>query len=435
MAEPIEGKKRSVDLAWATIVGILAATSVFFLYLNPLQTSRPTERAGFQLNLDRPQNVDARLWEDPLRTATEYEPREISRRKDAPEQFMQENERHNRAHFWDQKKPSESWVLAVMIPGGSYAEYTELRLRKRQAGLEALGAANDVPADGEHIGYVRIDKVADRGSNFGSVIVPFEWCDRKASDRSNSSPAELPNYVCVLWLRDEEFQTDPMQRLNWLLCEPERGFGLDTSRTKIRIIGPHTSTTLHAMVEEVAGFSERQPLLADVEMWSPTATASDALLLHGVNEVRGVSNVETLLETRLGKDGHPFLFRRATVTDREVILALGDELHRNRGLNLECKDANQCKLPRIVLISEWDLNYAPSVSDDFATLFVLLQHSAGEIRGHGSAAIKIREELAKLAVARCNNEERAELISLLRQQPELILAFADEIKTVREWPR
>ena len=358
MAEPIESKKRSVDLPWATIVvAILATTGGFFLYLNPLQTSRPTERAGFQLNLDRPQDVDARLWEDPLRTATEHEARVILRPKDSPE-FKQENERHDPAHFWDQKKPSESWVLAVMIPGGSYAEYTEIRLRTRQAVLEALGAANYVPADVEHIGYVKIDKVAaDRGWNWRSMIVPFEWCDHKARDQRDSSSAELPDHVCVLWLREEEFQTDPMQRLNWLLRDPERCFDKDTSKMKIRIIGPLTSTTLRAMVEEVASFSERQPILADVEMWSPTATASDALLLHGVDKVSGFSDVETLLETKLGGDGQPFLFRRATVTDREVIRTLLHELRRNRGLNFERKDANQRKLDRIVLISEWDTFY------------------------------------------------------------------------------
>jgi len=77
------------------------------------------------------------------------------------------------------------------------------------------------------------------------------------------------------------------------------------------------------------------------------------------------------------------------------------------------------------------------MNDDFATLFAAQLHSAGEVAGHGSAAIsrKIREELAKLAAGQCDNEEHAELISLLGQQPELIPEFADEIKTLREWPR
>ena len=77
------------------------------------------------------------------------------------------------------------------------------------------------------------------------------------------------------------------------------------------------------------------------------------------------------------------------------------------------------------------------MNDDFATLFALLQHSAGEVAGHGSTSIsrQIREELAKLAAGRCNNEERAKLISLLKQQPDLVPAFADEIKNLREWPK
>jgi hypothetical protein len=350
----LEKQRKSIDLPWPAIMAALAAVGGVFLYLNPLETSRPTERTGFQLNLDRSQDVDARLWQDPLRTATEHEA-QVSRRKDAPEQSEQENQRHSVGHFWLGHKPDECWVLAVMIPGGSYSEYSEARLRMRQAVLEALGAEHYVPADGEHIGYVKIDNPS---WNWGSMIVPFEWCDREVHEGSNEpSTLRLPDHVCVLWLRDEEFQTNPALRLNWLLRDPDGCFRVDMSQIKIRIVGPRTSTTLRAMVEEVAKTTERLPLLQDVEIWSPTATASDALLLNGLDGVKGYSSVQDLLEARLGAEGHPLLFRRATVTDKDVIQALLKELRENRGLKLGYDYGNNGKLDRIALISEWDTFY------------------------------------------------------------------------------
>jgi hypothetical protein len=351
----LEKQRKSIDLPWPAIMAALAAVGGVFLYLNPLETSRPAERTGFQLNLDRSQDVDARLWQDPLRTATEHEAQVFSRRKDAPEQSEQENQRHSVGHFWLGHKPDECWVLAVMIPGGSYSEYSEPRLRMRQAVLEALGAEHYVPADGEHIGYVKIDNPS---WNWGSMIVPFEWCDREVHEGSNEpSTLRLPDHVCVLWLRDEEFQTNPALRLNWLLRDPDGCFRVDMSQIKIRIVGPRTSTTLRAMVEEVAKTTERLPLLQDVEIWSPTATASDALLLNGLDGVKGYSSVQDLLEARLGAEGHPLLFRRATVTDKDVIQALLKELRENRGLKLGYDYGNNGKLDRIALISEWDTFY------------------------------------------------------------------------------
>jgi hypothetical protein len=361
-------KRKSIDLPWPAMVAALAGLGGVFLYLNPLQTSRPTERSGFALSFDRPQDVDARLWQDPLRTATEHESQLASRQKEAPGQTMAENNRHSIQHFWDLQEPEQSWLLAVMIPGGSYSEYSEARLRARQAVLEALGAEHFAPADGEHIGYVKIDHLpeavppgASRGKdwNWRSMIVPFEWCERKAGEnRAELGGAQLPDRVCILWLRDEEFQSDPLTRLNWLLLEPGQGFAPVQARPKIRIIGPRSSTTLLAMVKEAAEFPEREALLQDVEVWSPTATASDALLLHGVQKAKGAFTVRALLEKKLGSDDHPFLFRRATLTDQDVIKVILEELQKRRGLKLGCEfGAGKCKGDRVALVAEWDTFY------------------------------------------------------------------------------
>ncbi|PYJ00138.1 MAG: hypothetical protein DMF00_08830, partial [Verrucomicrobia bacterium] len=94
MAESTDSKKRLVDLPWATIVAIVAASTGFFLYLNPLQTSRPPERAGFHSDVDRPEDVDARLWQDPLRAASEHEDNMQAKYKDSAEQREREDAHH-----------------------------------------------------------------------------------------------------------------------------------------------------------------------------------------------------------------------------------------------------------------------------------------------------------------------------------------------------
>jgi hypothetical protein len=66
-------------------------------------------------------------------------------------------------------------------------------------------------------------------------------------------------------------------------------------------------------------------------------------------------------------------------------------------------------------------------------LFELLEDDAGEVMGRGSTISReLQEKLAKLAAGRCNNEERREMIHLLEQQPDLIPALVNEIKSLRE---
>src|ERR1700693_1206159 len=172
MADTTESKKAAINLPWATIAAVLAATGGFFFYLNPLQTSRPMERAGFHSDLDRPQDVDARLWQDPLRTTSEHDADILSRYKDSAKERDREDKHHSVTSLFDQLKDEPCWVLAVMIPGSAYAEYGEARLRVRQAVLEGLGERRYMPEDNEHIGYVRIDE-SDLG--WHNVILPDEW--------------------------------------------------------------------------------------------------------------------------------------------------------------------------------------------------------------------------------------------------------------------
>ena len=246
-------------------------------------------------------------------------------------------------------------VLAVMIQGGSYAEYSESRLRMRQAVLEALGAQSYVPHDGEHIGYFKIDKPE---WDWRSMIVPFEWCERNVHKAAESSySVDLPDRVCVLWLRDEEFQDQPLSRLDWLLRDSD-ALGVDTANVKTRVIGPRTSTTLLAMMREVAEDGQSLDRLPQVEMWCATATASDELLLHEINQNENQMIEEYFAErTGSAEDNECFIFHRCTPTDCDVINTLADELRTKRNVNVSDD--------HIALISEWDTFYGRALPITF----------------------------------------------------------------------
>ena len=345
MANTTETKKRSVDVPWATIIAIVAATGGFFLYLNPLQTSRPSERGGLHSDVDRSQNADARLWQDPLRAASEHDAFVQWRYNDSREELDREAALHSPDILFKEHEAKTSQVLAVMIPGNAYAEYAEARLRMRQAVIEGLGATDYVPDDGEHIGYIKVS-MAELG--WHNMIIPFEWCHRDSISKGAPNKGSAAN-LCVLWLRDEEFRDkNPLFHFDSLI---RKTFQIDTSIINTSIIGPYSSTTLKEMVKEAVAPATPQHLLQNVNMWCATATAADELLLAGVVGAEDFREVEDLFAK---KQTESFHFRRSTLTDSEVIEALINELQARRYAHLSPKSNCKAGPDRIAVISEFD---------------------------------------------------------------------------------
>lgn len=77
------------------------------------------------------------------------------------------------------------------------------------------------------------------------------------------------------------------------------------------------------------------------------------------------------------------------------------------------------------------------MNDDFSLLFSLLDRPLEEIAGRASMArpADLQKRLAKLAAGQCNDEERGELVSLLKEQPDLVPLLAKEIKRLRDVPK
>lgn len=348
----MESRQKSFEIPWQAIIA-LAATLGVFLYFKPLETSRPPERSGTALTSQGIQDVEARLWQDPLLAVYAHAA------ADSAAQFNKcKNENlHFLGTLTHDMREQEFCILAVMIPGGAYAEYNEIRLRARHAVLEGLGTSGFAPEDGEHIGYVHL-----KLNDIDNEIVPFEWCEWRSNLRSSGSH---PSRVLVLWLRDEAFRSRPLLSLNNLINTLTVGL---ERRPLIRLIGPRTSATLLAMLKEAASQLSAFPELDGLRVFSATSTASDRALFSTLSESQkalvsslGVSSAKQLLERRI----RGLVFDRFITPDDRVCAALIRELERRKiRLRTRAGHAGE-KLDYVALVSEEDTFYGRALPQTF----------------------------------------------------------------------
>ena len=341
------GEPKTFQLPWQGLLALTAALAGAVWYFTPLDTSRPKERIPQMLTNHEVQDVDARLWQDPLLAVSLHLG---SSEKDKIR--CEHKDFHTLEALTKGMAQNDFWVLPVVVPGGSYAEYNEIRLRTRRAVLEALGTSGFIPNDGEHIGFCRLTDATDKGEE----IIPFEWCNRDLSinPQEGIQPRSDKSRVLILWLRDELFHNRPLFRLNSLLDRI-----LASARSApVRVVGPRTSTALRAMLREAEPGNLNLPCLRGVRMLSPTSTASEDVLLDPSWDWKSSKD---LLEARITG----FHFERLTTTDGEVTEALIKEL----ALRDVTLISNHCHkndaLDDIALISEWDTFYGRMLPETF----------------------------------------------------------------------
>ena len=373
-----DNDKRKFELPWGTLLPVAAVLAGIVVQYKPLVSERPSVPVEKTAPIIAAQDVDARLWQDPIGVA--------QKQKTLLDEKIEKGiakkgaaESHSIAalsallHQDASTFPGNVLVLAVMLDAGPYSEQAESRLRARQAVLEGLSESGFVPVDGEHIGFVTRDWPPDSPfASEGALLLPWEQCEA-AGDPSRVSPPGTRR-VLVLWLPSVSFGPYPLTYFASLINQ----LGSDIrDKIQIKLIGPATSTSLQNMVREVRWYRlgpATQEALRGVQIISPRATNSDALLLSspdlGTAEPAAKSVTE-LLENSVPKDpNNPksgLHFIRTIPPDNFVMGKLIDELAR-RNIPVTPQTASNAHVvtpAHIVILSEWDTPYGRSLDATF----------------------------------------------------------------------
>jgi hypothetical protein len=179
-----------------------------------LVSSRPRQATPVEEPPLGDQQVQARLWQDPILAVRKQILSANTSREDQPAHTMEnmgrqmESSRVNSACTRGLVR-----VLMVMLSGGPYAIDVETRLRSRYAILSALGAAGYSPKDAEHLGYFQVNwpkekdllnlnrtwrPLTESKSSGPQLLVPFEWF-KPCPTRRTREFCQANSEVVVWW--------------------------------------------------------------------------------------------------------------------------------------------------------------------------------------------------------------------------------------------
>lgn len=398
---------KKFDLPWGTLLPVLAAVGGVISQFKPLVSSRPPVPSDKAVTVTAEQDVDARLWQDPIAVAQKQLDAEIKTGRgsepnlarhdistlagllrDRAAKFPPKPSRGQgvpRGTHEEQADPATNQVLllAVMLEAGPYSEQGESRLRTRQAVLEGLSESGFLPIDSEHIGFVTTSwppqekAVGSPALVDRALLLPWEECEPITDPKGDQGIQSTQNTkrIVVVWLPAASFNPHPLRRFAALI---DQIAGQIRDKITVKLIGPADSTGLQNMVREVQIWDahtrsnlseETQKALDGVSIISPLATASDQMLLYQASSPSTEKSVQKLLEKSVTKPARGGLkFVRTIATDDHVLHRVIDELDLRR-IHLKKRTSEQDPWEsgnHIVILTEWDTPYGRSLNTTFA---------------------------------------------------------------------
>ena len=328
---------------WAAIIAVIALGTYFFNTVNlPFQGSRPAASSGTQRSLAETQDVDARLWQDPLGAV----------RKDVENQEKTGHKSgcHTGPACLELGPDDMPAILAVLVPGSSYSEAEELRRQIRYGVLSSLGTQKYDPLDSEHIGYFPFS-LSDAPQLGAKCAATVKAPTNIAYEQFGLPPgATGTGKFFVLWINEDDFVTVtkncPLSGLSALQAALQN----IAPRTTIKFLGPASSSTLKSMIEEASDSVRCTPIPGLKETRKPRgltlynflATAEETAL--AVPSCRGESIAAFFQAADI-------TYYRTIADDFALATALVGEL-KLRGVSFDCDSQD-----RILLVSEWDTFY------------------------------------------------------------------------------
>src|SRR5437667_9342508 len=224
-----DNNKPKFDLPWGTLLPLLAVLAGVIALYKPLVSERPSVPTEKLAPAIAQQDVDARLWQDPIGVA--------QKQKSLLDEQIEKGLAktgvtgshdicalsdllYNRAGEF----PGHVLLLAVMLDAGPYSEQAESRLRARKAVLEGLSESGFAPVDGEHIGFVAANsppesdnapspslssKCAPSAPVKRALLLPWEECE--AIDAPNKVFPHGTKRVVIVWLPAVDFNPYPLR--------------------------------------------------------------------------------------------------------------------------------------------------------------------------------------------------------------------------------
>lgn len=380
---------------------VVAAVSSLIIYQVPLKTSRPIDKEAEKYVSVKANRVQARLWQDPFEAVATHQLKEAASKptdKEAASKPIDKNDVASKdPTFSDVVQVIKSngakspfLVFPVFVDGNPYANGVESRLKDRYAVVSALGAAGYLPESGDYIRYFKWEW--QKGS---SLVIPIE----RFHPDPHTLGSPIKKDVLVLWLKDQDFNPNPLASLGNLVAKLNGSLGQSSATYKI--LGPRFSGSLAAMHEELCRqsrdlstvlytrpvwavpakhrmtlndlpLSYSLPLgmnaLNDTTFYSSWATVADAFLggeCHDSNN----SHVETRSNSYVKKWSKDHVVRTIQ-SDEKLAEQLVEELDR-RGVNMSVSPKGiypTPKKPRIALISEWDTLYGRALPLTFVAM-------------------------------------------------------------------
>ena len=361
-----EDKGGGGNLPIASIVALVLFTSGLWVQHQPLQSDRPGVALKQQRDAEIHQDVDARLWQDPLEAVKRAEAESNKDSKSPPANDAAEEDRHKPGSFlaWiNRSKGKSRLVMPVLVFGGPYAEDAEQRRRTRYAVLSGLRESGFEPDNSRSIGYARLSG--------RKVLVPFEKWTRIGVNRSAWEE------VYVLWVNEESLGLSPLARLGGVLQDL---IPPDDPTIAVTVLGPSSNRIALDLAEQItkqtAGASadtgtddgveisvgERQ-----IRFIAPDLSFSAAALARQLARASMPPEKQAEEEARLDKTLDPALKRlRLGPDDAQLARLLVGEL-ANRGVQVNTDPKGSCN-DQVALVVEADTHYARSLMREFNAL-------------------------------------------------------------------
>lgn len=377
-------------LLWLALV----LAGAFLVRQLPLNDSRPSTPEPKAYPYFAAQDIDARLWQDPIgAVAVGIEQERSSNQSNAIR--VVDHSATGFVNRLDLQSGAPLNVIGVMVPGASYSGYAELRRQSRYAVLSGLSEMGFVPEDPEHLGYFTpdaglLDKLyADPNTRLKSrpQFFAFEMFDQAPLSASGESAVKANTttttnggsgqQILVLWLDQDIFWDDTVGRLDALFTylftldagsNARRAVPAGATDTSVHaprfvILGPGDSGMLQKMAS-AAGKAALRPSI-DLRFYDYAATVPDARVLPASVSDPAVSVPQFFADKNLA------VFRTIG-DDAKLACALRDELVR-RGIGPPPTDASQqpnLHAPEVVLIAERDTDYGRDLAQFTADTLV-----------------------------------------------------------------